>query len=258
MECFVSGHHKRKTQETPEPYQRSNVSHPGPRTPQQQQSSKKPRLHPVALSRVSSGPDIPVMLPDQRPSISMSGNGAEALPVPSKPRSRVQSQQGSVSEDNFAETRTGSSDNNNARNVKLEHSGDTSGSDIAPSGDTDFTTAASLPSSIGLSHTQTSDSQAEHDKSVPLGSGDTSQDSPGIKLEPVGESELDLEITGVEMGDGDVSSDNWGQNVSGAFGAATSDDNSFDQSGNQSGYSKWNFLLSIIGHYDDVVAILRC
>ena len=116
-----------------------------------------------------------------------------------------------------------------------------------PSSETDFTASTSLPSSIRLSHTQTSENvgQSDHEKEGLLGSGDTSQDSPGIKVEPVTESELDLEITGIEMGDGSsqLSSENWGQNVSGGFAAGTSDDNSFDQSGSQPGYSKCLFLF---------------
>ena len=241
----ISGHHKRKTAEPAAPYQRSNVSNvPGPRS-SVQQTAKRPRLHPVSLSRVSGESEVPEM---NMPSDTSSDGMYTSTPVQNRPRS----QRGSLSDSSGGPPRTLSTDSRT--NVKLEQSGDTLEGDISvqPSDTgTDFTAAASLPSSIGLSHTQTSESvsqgQGEKDLSnVQAGHGEASQ-SPGIKVEPVAESELDLEITGIELGDStsQISSENWGQNVSGGamgFGPGTAD-GSFEQTDNQSGYSKCCFVF---------------
>ena len=108
---------------------------------------------------------------------------------------------------------------------------------------------AVLPSSVHLSHTQTeqsytaiTDNGAEpKDDSIlsAMGqSGDSSEHS-NVKIEPVTENELELEITGVEMAGGPTGfQGDWGQDISGGMGYDQSDsrDSSFDQSGNQ--YSK--------------------
>lgn len=241
--CLKS-HHKRKTQESPAPYQRSNVSHPGPRS-SMQQTAKRPRLHPISMSRISTDSDVPVIIPDQRSNVSMpidtSGDGMyTSTPI----RSQVQSQRGSVSDSSVEPARTSSSDS--IANVKLEQSGGMleGGDNVQPSDTgTDFIATTTLPSSIGLSHTQTSESVSQGEKEQ-SGQRVSSQDSPSIKVEPVTESELDLEITGIELGGNTshLSSENWGQNVSGGamgFGpGASEDDDSFDQSENQAGYSK--------------------
>lgn len=130
--------------------------------------------------------------------------------------------------------------------VKVKHEGD----DIQNDNDSEQTgqdkdssfTSQSLPPSLQLSHTQTSDnaeygdnSQSEDNTNI---ASETGLDNTNIKIEP----DTDLEITGVEMSEG--ATENWGEDMSGAMGYGPSDvgDVSFDQSANQSGYGKSDFL----------------
>lgn len=103
-----------------------------------------------------------------------------------------------------------------------------------------------LPPSVHLTHTQTespaiSSSRTESgdsELSEMTHSGDSSQES-SIKVEPVTESELELEITGVEMGSGATGfQESWSQDTSGNMGypPSGSGESSLDQSGNH--YSK--------------------
>lgn len=106
-----------------------------------------------------------------------------------------------------------------------------------------FTTASgSIPESVHLSHTQTSidsnqtgvemdstqESKQEIDETEAENAGSSGITS--IKIEQVDD---EFEITGVEMAAGAL--DNWGQDQS---GYGIEGDGSFDQSADQSGYSK--------------------
>ena len=108
-----------------------------------------------------------------------------------------------------------------------------------------------IPPTVHLTHTQTgtpfnisSDNGTEFTNTEPsetAQAGDSNNDST-IKLEPVGEGELDLEITGVELGSGaEGFQGDWGQDTSGGqdmlgFPQSESGDSSLNQSGSQ--YSK--------------------
>ena len=107
-----------------------------------------------------------------------------------------------------------------------------------------FRNSQSLPTSLQLSHTQTSSGDAVHSEASQLEESnshfitDEGLKNTSIKLEPVTDPD-DLEITGVEMAEG-ISDNSW-QNVSGAMGGyETSDvgDSSYDAGTNQSGYGK--------------------
>lgn len=234
--CLKS-HHRKKTQEVEQPYQRSNISHPSPRT-SVQQAQKRQRLHPVPSSK-SPQPSVYPPADD---------NFAPPPKRPFQERSRPQEQV----RESFSDRQGGQEE---ISNVKVEHEGDIQNDDDSEQTDQDKTssfTSQSLPPSLQLSHTQTSDN-AEY--------GDTSQsednntniasepglDSTNIKIEP----DTDLEITGVEMSEGGT--ENWGEDMSGAMGYGSSDagDGSFDQSANQSGYgSDWSQSVVLSHSYD--------
>ena len=227
----VLGHHKRKTQEEPAPpYQRSNISHPGPRTTIQQ-TAKRPRLHPVTLNRSGSqGSDLEGNLP--------SDMDREAMFTSTPVSGPTQSRKGNLSDNLAGPPKSLPSESPSM--MKQEQLGAMLGdneesSDMA----TDLMVPTTLPSSIGLSHTQTSAGDSEQGDKEQTDAGDTSQEGASIKVEPNTEPELDLEITGVEAGDNSsqMSGENWGQNVSG-FGPGDVGDGSFDQSGSQAGYSE--------------------
>ena len=104
------------------------------------------------------------------------------------------------------------------------------------SADNSFSTQP-LPASLQLSHTQTSGGSSQLGDDTNVDNNDTQGADAGIKVEPVGDEE-ELEITGIEMGEGMPA--NWGQDGSGAmsFGAEGADNSLLDQSGDQSGYGK--------------------
>ena len=167
-----------------------------------------------------------------------SDGGGDAMFTSTPVRGPTQSQRGSLSDSSVGPSKSLPSES--PSNLKLEQSGAMLGDSVQPiDRGTDLMAPASLPSSIGLSHTQTSATDKDISDKEQSDTGDASQDGASIKVEPVTESELDLEITGVEMGDNSsqMSGENWGQNVSG-FGPGAAGDGSFDQSGSQAGYSK--------------------
>ena len=236
------GHHKKKTEEVQEPYQRSNVSNSGQKasTPQ---PHKRPRPHPVSLSR-------------SQPSPVYQATDDNLPPPPTKKPFR---KSGSVSREQFSDldSRTIGNVHDDAAVsvnpviVKQEPSDTDIVSDEASVSEqsgainsNSFRNSQSLPSSLQLSHTQTSGdavhseaSQLEESNSHLLTVTDEGLKNTSIKLEPVADHD-DLEITGVEMAEG-ISDNSW-QNVSGAMGYETSDvgDSSYDQGTNQSGYGK--------------------
>lgn len=223
--CLKS-HHKKKTQEIEQPYQRSNISHPAPRTPMQQ-SPKRQRLHPVSLSK--------------SPQATMYPSSDDSFIPPAKRPFQERTRSRQQSSDSFSERlQNVQQDTSITPVVKLEHSdNDTQNDNISEQSgqniNSNFSTSQSLPTSLQLSHTQTS-GEAEYSDTSQLEDDSTNVDNTSIKIEPVTEAEMDLEITGVEMAEG--AAENWGQNVSGAMGYGSSDvgDSSFDQSANQSGY----------------------
>ena len=235
------GHHKKKTEEVQEPYQRSNVSNSGQKasTPQ---PHKRPRPHPVSLSRSQPSPVYQA--------------SEDNLPPP--PTKKPFRKTGSVSREQFSDldSRTIGNVHDDAAAavkpviVKQEPgvndivSGDASVSEQSGAiNSNSFRNSQSLPTSLQLSHTQTSvdavhseTSQLEESSSHLL--TDEGLKNTSIKLEPVTDPD-DLEITGVEMAEG-ISDNSW-QNVSGAMGGyETSDvgDGSYDAGTNQSGYGK--------------------
>ena len=127
--------------------------------------------------------------------------------------------------------------NTTATVVKLEKIGDDQDSGYTPIPDTggeysNISDSVALPTSVHLSYTQTqSSATANGDESKT----DSSQQS-GIKVEPITEEDLELEITGVEMAGGNTAMpENWEQNISGDMGyqPGMSGDDSLDQSGSQ-------------------------
>ena len=208
-----------------------------------QQMSKRPRLHPMAVNRSGSqGSD---------PDGSLPGDGSGDTMFTSTPARGTQQSQKGISSDNvLGQTKTLPSESPSM--LKHEQSGAVLGGD-GDSSDirTDLMAPASLPPTIGLSHTQTSSSGAgdnsQRSDKEQSDTGVASQEGgASIKIEPNTESELDLEITGIEGGDNSsqMSGENWDQNVSG-FGG-TMGDGSFDQSGSQAGYSKYFYEISFI------------
>ena len=136
---------------------------------------------------------------------------------------------------------TNGQDNSTGINVKLESSEQS----VSSADSTNYAaTSVSFPSSLQLSHTQTSAEQATSDNSEIQQNDDdfTEQTSENddstatsIKIEPITENEMELEITGVEPGKSSVSADSWSQGqlpgTSGVEGVPT-------EAGDQSGYSK--------------------
>ena len=193
-----------------------------------QQSYKRPRPHPVSLSNSQLSP-------------AYHESDDNLVPPTKRPFQRNKSR----SQERFIDTDSDSLGNVQQDSVvitpllKQEPCDDTQNISVSQPHDS-FSNTQPLPTSLQLSHTQTS---------VDTGYSDTSQletnlaNEPGpnnssIKIEPVTEAEVDLEITGVEMAEG--SSDNWGQNVSGpvSYGPSDAGESSFDQGANQSGYGK--------------------
>ena len=218
---FNSGHHKKKTQETEQPYQRSNISQPSPRTLLQQQAQKRPRPHPGSVSK---SPQFPPF------TASDSSFIPPAAKRPVRERARSQELVSDVSSQNIQA--------DSVPIVKQESQDSDSHKDSEQTGastDSSFSSQP-LPASLQLSHTQTSGDTSQLGDTASADS-ETPVTDTSIKLEPVGDEE-DLEITGIEMGD--TVAPNWGQDVSGAmgFGSEGADDSLLDQSGNQSGYGK--------------------
>ena len=96
-----------------------------------------------------------------------------------------------------------------------------------------------------------SDSGTQYAKMEPLDSNNDSNNDSNIKLEPVGQDELELEITGVELGSvgsarsgaegfqgsgAEGFSGDWGQDTTGGYPHSESGEGSMNQSGSQ--YSK--------------------
>ena len=228
------GHHKKKTQEIEQPYQRSNISGPSPRTVMQQQAQKRPRPHPGSVSKSSQ------FLPFPPQDASFTGMPPLAK-RPSMERSRSQEHVSDLPPQPFhSDTMTvpilkSESQDSNTQNI----SGQTSASI-----DSGFPPQP-LPASLQLSHTQTlGDSSQLGDDSNQTDDNDTQGAGAEVKVEPGGEDE-ELEITGVEMGEG-LPPANWGQDGAGAmgFGAESADNSLLDQSGDQSGYGKSSFICT--------------
>lgn len=219
---FVSAYHKQKTHEPQKPYQRT---HPSPRSPAQMLTppAKRPRVQPVSLSRASPAQSYP----NQR------------MPLISQKRF--------PSDTGDSRIGLGSGASLDSVTVKTEQVDKlrTDTTETEPElSEPSFTTASgSIPESVHLSHTQTSVDSSETGVEMDLtleskqeiGVTETekagSSDMTSIKIEQV---EDEFEITGVEMAAGAL--DNWGQDQSG-YGIIEGD-GSFDQSADQSGYSK--------------------
>ena len=112
----------------------------------------------------------------------------------------------------------------------------------------DFT-STSFPSSLQLSHTQTSadldpsgqgnsEGQGQAGENAPVDSDETSNSATNIKIEPITENDMELEITGVEPGNTSMTQEDWGQGSVGYGPAGADGDSSLNQSGEPSNYSK--------------------
>ncbi|KAL4221306.1 hypothetical protein ACF0H5_019569 [Mactra antiquata] len=201
--CLKS-HHKKKVSETrSSPYQRPQSGIQGERTPSNQGPSKKvPRLQlqpqPVSLQRVVAGD---------------SGLGPGLRP-PDMQRAPSQ-----VFDENRAES--------SAVSVKLE-SNDSS----VTSSDLDNYSSATVTFSSSVQHDQSltsgdvhsenneSQNSAEDSTERTSDNEDTSATSACIKIEPINENEMELEITGVEPGKVTTPTDSWSHTQSN-FGAAS-------------------------------------
>lgn len=208
--CF-SGHHKKKSSEArSSPYQRPLSGQSDRITPPQALSHKRPRLQPVSLQRAGAGdsPGSSFTPPDihRAPSQALSANGQDSSNV----------------------------------NVKLESS---EHSVSSTEGANFVTTSVSLPTSIQLSHTQTSaepgisdTSEGQNEDSFgDHGSENEDTAATSIKIEPITENEMELEITGVEPGKTSVTADSWSQ----VPGASSVSDGAVNETGDQAGYSKY-------------------
>lgn len=209
-------HHKKKSEPRPSPYQRPNnhssspginnmTGSPGPLV---KPAQKRPRVHPVALQR--AGDDSPIHATGSSPTIHPGNSLHSMSPVSS--------------------------------DVKQEGGDSRLLGTMSP---TFTSTPSSFPSSLQLSHTQTSTPGNNGDPG-PSGEGggagirhsaDESNDSSAtnIKIEPITENEMELEITGVEPGNSGVS-EGWDPTQSGYSGVGSGDD-SLSQGADQAGYT---------------------
>lgn len=226
----LKGHHKKKTQEIDQPYQRSNISQPSPRTVMQQQAQKRPRPHPGSMSKT---PQFP-------PSDSTFMPPASKRPVMERSRS-----QELVSDTSPQPLQ---SDTMTMPNIVKQENQDSNflkdSEQTSLSADNSFSTQP-LPASLQLSHTQTSGEPSQFGDDSNADNNDSQGADASVKLEPAGDEE-ELEITGIEMGEGVPA--NWGQDGLGAmgFGAEGADNSLLDQSGDQSGYGKISLHVHIL------------
>ena len=234
---LFAAHHKPKTPEakSSSPYQRPS---PRPKSPTLQPGpSKRQKVHPVSL--ISRQPQ------------------ADFQPRPS-PRPQ---QRQSVSDINTGLADPNSNDSGEIREVLVKQevinpaASDTEQTETVGGNDSFTSTSmggnsAQLPSTIQLSHTQTSASNhGDTEQSDDLGHGDfeDSNDQSGIKVEPITENEMELEITGVELGEGQMAgSEAWAQGQ--GYGAEGSDVSFNQEEADQSGYSKWIIFVYLVLH----------
>ena len=129
------------------------------------------------------------------------------------------------------------SDNNQIPTVGLGVNAIVKVEDTSDNQDTTDPLSVSIPASVSLSHTQSQSSETSNGEETKVSVSEIS-DSGGlslqtVKVEPITEGEMELEITGVELAAGATGlPGDWGQNVSGEFGyqPAVSGDDSQDQS----------------------------
>jgi hypothetical protein len=149
---------------------------------------------------------------------------------------------------------TNGQDTSSGINVKLESSEQS----VSSADSTNYaTTSVSFPTSLQLSHTQTSAEPATSDNSEIQNDDDfTEQTSENddstaasIKIEPITENEMELEITGVEPGKSSASVDSWGQGQ--MPGTSAVGEGVPTEAGDQSGYSKCfsSLLLTLKCHH---------
>lgn len=103
-----------------------------------------------------------------------------------------------------------------------------------------LTPSVKFPPALEQNHTQSSanpeddaTNSADGDNEDTVYDNDDSAAATSIKIEPITENEMELEITGVEPG-----TDTWGQGQVGYAAPGTSGDESINQSSDAAGYSK--------------------
>lgn len=193
----------------------------------QQQTQKRSRIHPVSLSKAPQTHQYPA---------SDNSFVPPAAKRQFRERNRSQEQVSDIALQGAQSVQQSPSVSPIVKQESQDNENDQTGRNV----DSNFTSQP-LPSSLHISHTQTSGDPGYSDTSHSEDTANTDSaigTGTSIKIEPVTEAELDLEITGVEMGEGAAA--NWGQNVSGPvdYGSSDAGDSSFDQPGNQSGYGK--------------------
>ena len=134
----------------------------------------------------------------------------------------------------------GGSDIDSGIIVKLEHFSEVTDSQATVENNAIDSVRIPMPSSVGLSYTEmttyTANERVKETDQAGLVVLRDENSQTSVKIEPVTEDELDLEITGVEMTGGSTRlSVDWQQNNSNEAGYQSTipGENSQDQSGNQ-------------------------
>lgn len=192
-------HHRQKT-EPKTPYDRPSPKHQKP--PDEMQASK--RLRATSFSPIPHQPNLPTSLPTRTESSGFTCSNMYS------PHSNLTNFQTPI-----FEMPTNAKDNQKSSSVKQE----------TDSGIESQTSLVSQKTTSGSEHKQNLGSPGASGKtdsdvrgqSSGLNSGESTQmelTSEQVKIEPISEQDLELEITGVEMAGQPMSADNWDPNQS--------------------------------------------
>lgn len=211
---FSKGHHRQQASEgRPTPYQRPESSQrlgQSSKTPIQRNRSAVPTL----VQKQGADAGQVTLASDDTPSL--------------EDMSIVRNKEISVTDED-------------GRTVKVERA---ENSDSYPESPSFSKESAKFPPALERNHTQACASRdsgnlsdSNNDNEETSCDNDDSANTTSIKIEPITENEMELEITGVELGNNAQLPDTWGQGQAGFVAAGTSGDESLNQS-TDAGYSK--------------------
>ena len=140
------------------------------------------------------------------------------------------------------------------RTVKVERADHNDSKSQSPIFSNFTTESAKFPPTLEQNHTQTSASSnlsdSNNENEDASYDNDDSTNATSIKIEPITENEMELEITGVELGNGAQGGVNsWGQGQVG-FVAPGNSNESINPSTEAAGYSKCSLFLCL--HWDSL------
>ena len=265
---FPGHHRKKQDKDREEELQRLQFSQRHMPAQSPRYPSPRQGVHPVGLPRASTGSQIrspgarhePYTVPRPRRSLNMnlsnqsSADAQRTMTLPTNNQVIKIEPQDEGSNQSAGDT-------NNQRQLEKSSSQPSSPSNDQGSKTEDVDESSSSANPNEASELSFSDSQpteglgldsdlsnlisGEQSVKTPL-TGETSEIDPdvNVKLESLSESDMDLEITGVEPGHSSVSSQDtsWAQNTSMGYDPSGATGNQADLQG-QEGFSKWNFLL---------------